>query len=181
MCLYGLVSSSRMAEDVRGSSLEVLILPLWAPCRIGRECPARARYDVQLRWSRAVGRGHGILNYPARGGIAVAHSNGVWGSYRRIPRRLRHRRSASCPIRAHTSELKQAHLLGGTGTTLRNEYSTVPGAPESLSAYTEPTVETNAVDWFKLMFDNCQEVRQAGHRCAVFEKPSHSASHTLVR
>jgi hypothetical protein len=37
------------------------------------------------------------------------------------------------------------------------------------------------VDWFKLMFDNCQEVRQAGHRCAVFEKPSHSASHTLVR
>ena len=181
MCLYGLVSSSRMAEDVRGGSLEVLILPLWAPCRIGRECPARARYDVQLTWSRAVGRGHGILNYPARGGIAVAHSNGVWGSYRRIPRRLRHRRSASCPIRAHTWELKQAHLPGGTGTTLRNEYSTVPGAPESLSASTESTVETNAVDWFKLMFNSCLEVRQAGHRCAVFENPSHPASHTLVR
>ena len=61
-CLYW------MAGNAFSGSLQVLILPLWAPCRIARECPARARYDMQLTLSRAVGRGHGILNYCARGG-----------------------------------------------------------------------------------------------------------------
>jgi len=32
-------------------------------CRVGPECPARARYDTQLTWSRAVGRGNAEENH----------------------------------------------------------------------------------------------------------------------
>jgi hypothetical protein len=69
MCERVFVLSSRTPGDAFSGPLEVLILPLWAPCRIGGECRAGARYDMQSTWSRAVGRGHGILNYAARGGI----------------------------------------------------------------------------------------------------------------